>query len=200
MYSSICFFCFGDMNYSSEEGDDGYDQGKKRSYECTFCKRGFTNAQALGGHMNIHRKDRAKASKQPNSSSSQIGTKFYTNDETMVFPFASEQNSFVGNYQPSNMHGYSYEQPRSYEYPTASPNYLVGNYQTSNVHGFSYDYQGPSNWHLNQELQGPDLSLQIGSTHYVDNTHHQRIRRGNDQEENEVDLELRLGQDSRFTS
>ncbi|XXG66333.1 hypothetical protein AAC387_Pa05g3837 [Persea americana] len=35
-----------------------------RSYECTFCKRGFSNAQALGGHMNIHRKDRAKL-KQP---------------------------------------------------------------------------------------------------------------------------------------
>ncbi|XP_062188818.1 probable transcriptional regulator RABBIT EARS [Phragmites australis] len=28
-------------------------------YECSFCKRGFTNAQALGGHMNIHRKDRS---------------------------------------------------------------------------------------------------------------------------------------------
>ncbi|XP_068667621.1 zinc finger protein 5-like [Aristolochia californica] len=36
-----------------------------RSYECIFCKRGFSNAQALGGHMNIHRKDRAKL-KQPN--------------------------------------------------------------------------------------------------------------------------------------
>ncbi|XP_030512971.1 transcriptional regulator SUPERMAN-like [Rhodamnia argentea] len=31
-----------------------------RFYECSFCKRGFTNAQALGGHMNIHRKDRVK--------------------------------------------------------------------------------------------------------------------------------------------
>ncbi|CAN8267717.1 unnamed protein product [Cochlearia groenlandica] len=30
----------------------------RRMYECTFCKRGFTNAQALGGHMNIHRRDR----------------------------------------------------------------------------------------------------------------------------------------------
>ncbi|PSS34951.1 Transcriptional regulator like [Actinidia chinensis var. chinensis] len=34
--------------------------GHVRSYSCTFCKRGFSNAQALGGHMNIHRKDRAK--------------------------------------------------------------------------------------------------------------------------------------------
>ncbi|KAL3531788.1 hypothetical protein ACH5RR_005309 [Cinchona calisaya] len=31
-----------------------------RSYKCSFCKRGFSNAQALGGHMNIHRKDRAR--------------------------------------------------------------------------------------------------------------------------------------------
>ncbi|CAN4116057.1 unnamed protein product [Withania somnifera] len=29
-------------------------------YKCSFCKKGFSNAQALGGHMNIHRKDRAK--------------------------------------------------------------------------------------------------------------------------------------------
>ncbi|XP_060201909.1 transcriptional regulator TAC1-like [Lycium barbarum] len=29
-------------------------------YRCSFCDRGFSNAQALGGHMNIHRKDRAK--------------------------------------------------------------------------------------------------------------------------------------------
>ncbi|KAH6798170.1 telomerase activator1 [Perilla frutescens var. hirtella] len=31
-----------------------------RSFRCSFCERGFSNAQALGGHMNIHRKDRAK--------------------------------------------------------------------------------------------------------------------------------------------
>ncbi|EFH52486.1 zinc finger family protein [Arabidopsis lyrata subsp. lyrata] len=31
-----------------------------RPYICEFCERGFSNAQALGGHMNIHRKDRAK--------------------------------------------------------------------------------------------------------------------------------------------
>lgn len=40
-----------------------------RSYECTFCKRGFTNAQALGGHMNIHRKDKAKMKQSASSSS-----------------------------------------------------------------------------------------------------------------------------------
>ncbi|KAF3638402.1 Transcriptional regulator TAC1 [Capsicum annuum] len=34
--------------------------GVGRSYECVFCKRGFNTAQALGGHMNIHRKDRIR--------------------------------------------------------------------------------------------------------------------------------------------
>ncbi|CAN8247818.1 unnamed protein product [Cochlearia groenlandica] len=37
----------------------------RRMYECTFCKRGFTNAQALGGHMNIHRRDRVNKTKIP---------------------------------------------------------------------------------------------------------------------------------------
>nr|GMD26920.1 transcriptional regulator SUPERMAN-like [Ipomoea batatas] len=31
-----------------------------RSYDCVFCKRGFNTAQALGGHMNIHRKNKAR--------------------------------------------------------------------------------------------------------------------------------------------
>ncbi|KAL4295815.1 hypothetical protein GQ457_12G032380 [Hibiscus cannabinus] len=31
-----------------------------RSYSCSFCDREFRSAQALGGHMNVHRRDRAK--------------------------------------------------------------------------------------------------------------------------------------------
>ncbi|KAI0510042.1 hypothetical protein KFK09_010642 [Dendrobium nobile] len=31
-----------------------------RYYECVFCRRGFSTAQALGGHMNIHRRDRPR--------------------------------------------------------------------------------------------------------------------------------------------
>ncbi|PKA56482.1 Transcriptional regulator TAC1 [Apostasia shenzhenica] len=41
-------------------GDDETPSSGGRSYPCIFCKRGFSTAQALGGHMNIHRKDRAK--------------------------------------------------------------------------------------------------------------------------------------------
>ncbi|XP_048429450.1 transcriptional regulator SUPERMAN-like [Pyrus x bretschneideri] len=31
-----------------------------RSYTCKFCRREFRSAQALGGHMNVHRRDRAR--------------------------------------------------------------------------------------------------------------------------------------------
>ncbi|XP_050203406.1 zinc finger protein 11 [Mercurialis annua] len=31
----------------------------QRNYICSFCKRQFNSAQALGGHMNVHRRDRA---------------------------------------------------------------------------------------------------------------------------------------------
>lgn len=31
-----------------------------RSYSCSFCQREFRSAQALGGHMNVHRRDRAR--------------------------------------------------------------------------------------------------------------------------------------------
>ncbi|KAM7254312.1 hypothetical protein ACFE04_031994 [Oxalis oulophora] len=30
------------------------------NYTCSFCKRQFRSAQALGGHMNVHRRDRAR--------------------------------------------------------------------------------------------------------------------------------------------
>ncbi|KAA8543828.1 hypothetical protein F0562_021995 [Nyssa sinensis] len=38
-----------------------------RSYSCTFCGREFRSAQALGGHMNAHRRDRARLRQYPSS-------------------------------------------------------------------------------------------------------------------------------------
>ncbi|KAG5246309.1 zinc finger family protein [Salix suchowensis] len=37
----------------------------QRNYPCSFCKRQFSSAQALGGHMNVHRRDRAKLRQLP---------------------------------------------------------------------------------------------------------------------------------------
>ncbi|KAJ7961385.1 Transcriptional regulator like [Quillaja saponaria] len=50
------------IRWSKDDHQGAYVQA--RSYTCAFCKRGFSNAQALGGHMNIHRRDRAKLKQQ----------------------------------------------------------------------------------------------------------------------------------------
>lgn len=57
-------------NFSFQrEGDYGFSW-PPRNYNCTFCKKEFKSAQALGGHMNVHRRDRAKQLTQQHSSSS----------------------------------------------------------------------------------------------------------------------------------
>ncbi|CAM8992727.1 unnamed protein product [Rhodiola kirilowii] len=54
--------------YASEDG--GYTNltgfsWPPRLYVCSFCKREFRSAQALGGHMNVHRRDRARLRQSP---------------------------------------------------------------------------------------------------------------------------------------
>ncbi|KAK4351401.1 hypothetical protein RND71_030714 [Anisodus tanguticus] len=46
-----------------------------RCYACSFCKREFRCAQALGGHMNVHRRDRARIKQSQNEALSQSQTK-----------------------------------------------------------------------------------------------------------------------------
>uniref|UniRef100_A0A1J3J7L3 Putative transcriptional regulator RABBIT EARS n=1 Tax=Noccaea caerulescens TaxID=107243 RepID=A0A1J3J7L3_NOCCA len=53
-----------------EYGGRGGCMWPPRSYSCSFCGREFKSAQALGGHMNVHRRDRARLKQQSLSSSS----------------------------------------------------------------------------------------------------------------------------------
>ncbi|XP_016480947.1 zinc finger protein 11-like [Nicotiana tabacum] len=62
-----------DLNSSNFEitwKSDELGLSQAKFYRCSFCNRGFSNAQALGGHMNIHRKDRAKLREVPSEISS----------------------------------------------------------------------------------------------------------------------------------
>ncbi|XP_054801593.1 transcriptional regulator SUPERMAN-like [Prosopis cineraria] len=49
----------GEENLSYEE-HSWASSWPARNYSCSFCKREFRSAQALGGHMNVHRRDRAR--------------------------------------------------------------------------------------------------------------------------------------------
>ncbi|WCJ18351.1 C2H2 and C2HC zinc fingers superfamily protein [Euphorbia peplus] len=50
---------YGNQSYRSEDYLVGFSWSP-RSYTCSFCKIEFRSAQALGGHMNVHRRDRAR--------------------------------------------------------------------------------------------------------------------------------------------
>ncbi|XP_047979557.1 zinc finger protein 5-like [Salvia hispanica] len=90
---------------SSEEvllDEESKELGVGRSYECVFCKRGFNTAQALGGHMNIHRKDRLR--NKPNSTKQP--QRFYPSSASTprpYFPTADLSNStlYERNQQPA---------------------------------------------------------------------------------------------------
>ncbi|XP_058222308.1 transcriptional regulator SUPERMAN-like [Rhododendron vialii] len=47
-------------NMSFERDKTSGHTWPQRNYPCAFCKRQFKSAQALGGHMNIHRRERAE--------------------------------------------------------------------------------------------------------------------------------------------
>ncbi|XP_022934167.1 probable transcriptional regulator RABBIT EARS [Cucurbita moschata] len=64
-----------------------------RSYSCSFCRREFRSAQALGGHMNVHRRDRARLKQSPNTPNH--------NPFTNSFPFQSPSSSTFSYHLPT---------------------------------------------------------------------------------------------------
>ncbi|KAG8370362.1 hypothetical protein BUALT_Bualt14G0109000 [Buddleja alternifolia] len=170
-------------NTSSPESDH---QSKKspedttgvgRSYECTFCKRGFTNAQALGGHMNIHRKDKAKAkAKQKNQESIKMNESYANSG---YFPLQITSNDHQQ--QQTSYYGAAHVNYQVY-LPSSNPNFqTVNNYQNNLPVWMSGLYN---------DRVDENLSLRIGLTPHVEDEEEDK-----NVKENEVDLELRLGHD-----
>ncbi|XP_004497834.1 zinc finger protein 11-like [Cicer arietinum] len=151
---------------SSEESDEQEVQ-TKRSYDCTFCKRGFTNARALGGHMNIHRKER---------------TNYEANQTTHNFMCSSSFVPIVSR-QPSTYYCLL-EPTRNYD--------MYIHPSTTNPRNpspdFQYDFLNTST----ESLMETNLSLQIGSS----NECNDQVWRGTEKDGEGVNLELRLGHSS----
>jgi len=97
-----------------------------RSYSCTFCTREFRSAQALGGHMNVHRRDRARL-KQPYSPQNET----LNDDLEKTQPQNSVQISFtsLGCLYPPSLSGLPHHtNPNSdpYSHVVASPSRVLG--------------------------------------------------------------------------
>ncbi|KAI3668042.1 hypothetical protein L6452_43115 [Arctium lappa] len=48
--------------FDHKDYNNVYDEvsWRQRNFMCNFCKKEYKSAQALGGHMNVHRRDRAR--------------------------------------------------------------------------------------------------------------------------------------------
>lgn len=206
-----------DSKSSSAETTDRSDQNDEmesvvaRSYECVFCKRGFTTAQALGGHMNIHRKDRAKTTRHHRSN---------INDPNLV----SSSNKFgEENYATNTFKSFlaiqSYPPLQCLAAKAVHHEGIHVNYQTYNIPMVPATWGNVTNARVSPPevlLNGGDhdpreyLSLGIGMTLHeeeegIDNEetledHHddnklEKISGRDYIEDVKVDLELRLGYD-----
>ncbi|CAH1447308.1 unnamed protein product [Lactuca virosa] len=157
-----------------QEQDHVVSGERLRLYECIFCKRGFTTAQALGGHMNIHRKDRAaKGSPNNDLSNNSISSKLHRDPSCYVVP-RFYQPVFS---TPSDREGLQIPYFSSTSSTHVRPINHGNNHQ--DVHGV---ITGPSS-----------LRLQFGYRSHDQNP--KRTINGGGNEEDELDLELRLGHD-----
>ncbi|XP_008780219.1 transcriptional regulator TAC1 [Phoenix dactylifera] len=158
----------------SSEQVDGDARGR-RFYECIFCKRGFSTAQALGGHMNIHRKDRARmrstvipsATEEPGKGSERCGSHCLIPSHQSTYPPFSESLRNYAMYFPAS----------------ASSNREVK---------VSSDEDDHSRRPQELSLFGEELHLDL-RFHGGDEAMEDREERKMDGKEEELDLELRLG-------
>jgi len=182
-----------DSKSSSEEIDRSSEQndemGTGRSYECVFCRRGFTTAQALGGHMNIHRKDRANKAKSnfPPSSSTKVDE---SNSYADLGLYSASNPSYLarGSYystlpDPEVDINYNYYHQLYFPSHTKSPSHV----QYSEV--LCVENQRDPQLLFGQDWRQRGLSLYTNPLCAREN----KDKIQNNTEEDDLDLELRLG-------
>ncbi|KZV37608.1 hypothetical protein F511_41885 [Dorcoceras hygrometricum] len=164
-------------NDTQPEKNNDENTGVGRSYECNFCKRGFTNAQALGGHMNIHRKDKAKVAKQKNQEEPSKNTK-PSEDHT------SSRYATFAQMLPNDQKQQRAQQHLNYQVylPSSNPSFESENYRSC----------VPFRCLESKEdgKKDENLSLRIGLPHGDEG-----VSKGKEEKNEQVDLELRLGHD-----
>ncbi|KAG9152753.1 hypothetical protein Leryth_018910 [Lithospermum erythrorhizon] len=159
-----------------------------RSYTCSFCMREFRSAQALGGHMNVHRRDRARLHHQPPPS---LG-----GSNNNPLPSSPPRNLIIPTHQDLISKGgvcFLYSLPNNNHHGLA-PTSLVNNYSyNSNNHPpFCASELSPN---------CPPSEMNYSASCTNDNHHRQENNVvKNDSAEGEIDLELRLGYKSSASS
>ncbi|KAL7609607.1 transcriptional regulator SUPERMAN isoform X2 [Lactuca sativa] len=165
-----------------------------RSYTCTFCRREFRSAQALGGHMNVHRRDRARLHQaQPNFNSPNISSS--RPSSTLLIP----SQELVGNGGLCLL--YSLPNPNAIFNPSSlnnvsdNPSTLLSISPHPNTDNFMNFPTTMSPHSFNSSLSNSYNTEASTSTNHKSN---QEVSIGNKLQKNDsaiedIDLELRLG-------
>ncbi|KAI3469146.1 hypothetical protein Pfo_025809 [Paulownia fortunei] len=138
-----------------------------RSYTCTFCRREFRSAQALGGHMNVHRRDRARLHGAPPPLNTSPATPNKAPPSTLLIPTQELlANGLCLLYSLPNPNGVLIN--GTMDFPLAAAQSAVSSLCHSNITEPSASSSNDNN-HCNNEMSLKDSTNE------------------------EVDLELRLG-------
>ncbi|KAJ8445466.1 hypothetical protein Cgig2_031279 [Carnegiea gigantea] len=122
-----------------------------RSYTCTFCKREFRSAQALGGHMNVHRRDRARLKQfssatpndqilDPSQNSAYFCKDLITSCPSLMVTYPTQNNYALvhdGNPNPKSNHPTLVSIPHKMSTPISQENKIISK-QILNPHIASY--------------------------------------------------------------
>ncbi|TXG74149.1 hypothetical protein EZV62_002728 [Acer yangbiense] len=200
------------------------DQDPVRTYDCTFCKRGFSNAQALGGHMNIHRKDKAKLKKQQtppvqvpssniNTTTTHVHHHHHQNQKSSSFDVSKiPQQSYSPPIIPTiNRFSSSSSVQPSIEAVKVKRAYwnMLGDHHHHNYHHLHQENNNKTAHVVvaaEEVKQLPlfvEIPLMINTSDITDEHHHQRrvsSSSSSSRSFSELDLELRLGPDPQESS
>ncbi|XP_031259759.1 transcriptional regulator SUPERMAN [Pistacia vera] len=165
-----------------------------RSYTCTFCRREFRSAQALGGHMNVHRRDRARLHQTQPGSINIPSSSSSTSSSTLIIPtqeFATNGGLCLlyqlpnpsGVFTPTTMTACAIDSP--------SPLLSISPYPSNNlIAAPSINFPvTPQGLNSSQCHSSKDPSGSIDNSNNVK----ENSNNYNDSAIEELDLELRLG-------
>ncbi|XP_074289584.1 uncharacterized protein LOC141614736 [Silene latifolia] len=146
-----------------------------RSYECSFCKREFKSAQALGGHMNVHRRDRALL-KQSMLAKKSFASHISTTNKSSKYSQSShnyhgsakkvDQHVRDGNFRGERDDGYlSYKRSKKNgEYVALLPSFLGETIKRSKARNDGLQVPGILAFKASNSIDDLDLELRLGNS------------------------------------